>query len=943
MATTLPDFAPKDEPLREDVSLLGALVGEVLREVGEPGLYERVEAARQSAIARRRLGSEASENTPSGASENLTEALAGLSPETAAELVRAFSTYFWVVNLAEKVHRIRRRRAYLRDPAGAPQRESLRAALLAVAGELFEAGASSDFLPLLSEVYVEPVFTAHPTEATRRALLEKEQRIVRRLVDRLDPARTVPEEQAALARIKSEIASAWQTAEHPEVRPTVADEREHVLFFVTDVLYRIVPPLAEEWQRALQAGLSAAASPGQPSRQRSGKGGSGRLPPLPLSFASWVGGDMDGNPNVDAQTLRATLERHRELVLELYLREVRALARELTQSISRVDFDSSVDQRITHYATLFPEAFARIPERSRDMPYRTLLNLVGARLESTVNDAPNAYPGAEAFAEDLQIVRRSLEAHGGSGAGGFAVDRLLERLRVFGFHLATLDVRQDGLVHRRAVADLLAVDLEEWLDRPASERTSRLLGELGAKRAAPSPREPEIEATLDVFRAITHCRERYGDDALGPFIVSMSEGPDDVLSVLFLARAAEQGGDAGSLTVVPLDVAPLFETVDDLNASAGVLDRLFAIDVYRQHLAARGDRQVVMVGYSDSSKDGGAAASRWALQEAQRAMAEVCRRHDVRLTVFHGRGGTVGRGGGKTHRAVLAAPAGTLDGGLRVTEQGEVIADKYGLRGIAMRNLERSIGAVALAQARNRRRRSAPEPTGAAPDEWRAIGATLAGASREAYRALVWEHPQFVDYFRSATPVDVIERMRIGSRPASRRTGGGVENLRAIPWVFAWTQSRHLLPAWFGLGTGLREAVRQHGKESLVEACSRWPFLRNLLDDVEMALAKSDLDIARRYVPLAPEAARPIYLLIHSEWERTVELLLELRAADTLLAGDPTLARAIALRNPYVDPMSLLQVDLLERWRSANRPEGPLLDALLATVSGIARGLQNTG
>jgi len=455
-----------------------------------------------------------------------------------------------------------------------------------------------------------------------------------------------------------------------------------------------------------------------------------------------------------------------------------------------------------------------------------------------------------------------------------------------------------------------------------------------AKRSKGAGEDAEAERTLAVFRAFEEARETYGSRAVGPFILSMARDADDVLTALVLARWGGMGSKSGK--GIPLDVAPLFETVADLESAPEVMRRLAEDDLYRRHLTGRGDRQMVMLGYSDSNKDGGLAASRWALHRGQAALLAALEGTGLHLTFFHGRGGTVGRGGGKTHRAVLAAPPGSIAGTLRMTEQGEVIEDKYGLRGIAMRTLERTVGSVALVTAIPRR----PDPR---EERWRAVLDDLAEASRVAYRTLVYDHPDFPMYFRHATPIDVIERLSIGSRPPARRGGGGIENLRAIPWVFSWTQSRHLLPGWFGLGTGLEKAREEHGNEMLHAMAEGWPFFRNLLDDAEMVLAKADLGIAARYADLAEETGTRLFPQIREEHARTVQTILDLKGTESLLAHDPTLQRSIRLRNPYVDPMSLLQVDLPRRWRETDRQDEALFSALLATVHGIAQGLQNTG
>lgn len=869
-------FTATDAPLRTDVRELGALVGDVIREQGGAALFDAVEAARRTAIRRRQGDTDAE------------PALAGLiqarPPEETARLVRSFALYFRVVNRAEQVHRIRRRRDYDRD-TDTPPPGSLWEALHALRAAGVEEATVRD---LLGRLTVEPVFTAHPTEATRRTIRQKEQRLARRLLERDNPMLTPPEQAVLAARMRLEVTTAWQTAEYAARRPTVADEREQVLFYLTERIYEVVPAFYESLEDALQRvyGPGAADAARQPV----------------LRFGSWVGGDMDGNPNVTAATIRETLPRHRALILRRYRRELDDLGQVLSQSISRVSVSDAVRDRLREYATLFPDAAAAVPARHRDMPYRVLCTLMQTRLDATRAGADTGYGGPDAFIGDLERIAESLAAHAGAHAGLFLVRRALRRARTFDFHLATLDVRQDALVHRRVAAG----------DAP----------------------EDETERTLDVFRAIGECREEFGPAAIGPYIISMAEEVEDVLLVLRLARRAGLVGDDG---IVPLDVAPLFETVDDLARAPETMQALFAHAEYVPHLAARGRRQMVMVGYSDSSKDGGLVASRWALHRAQAALAAVARDAGVDLTIFHGRGGTIGRGGGKTHRAVLAMPPGSVNGRLRVTEQGEVIDGKYGLRGIAFRTLERAAGAVMRATAIP----PAPDPR---EERWREIATLLAEASRAAYRALVHEHPRFIDYFRTATPVDLIERLAIGSRPPSRRGGSGIENLRAIPWVFAWTQSRHVLPGWYGLGAGLAAAEDAFSREAVAEMATDWPFCRTLLEDAEMALAKADMPIAARYAGLAGAEGAEIFGRIRDAFDDTVDRLLALRGGGALLDRDPALQRSIRLRNPYVDPMSFLQIDLLRRWREADRPEeGPLFAALLETVNGIAEGLQNTG
>jgi len=900
-----PPFPPKDTPLREDVRRLGALVGEVIREQGGEALFHRVEDARRTAIARR-------EGDPQ-AEAGLDRLIEHPSAAEVAELVRAFSTYFQVVNIAERVHRIRRRRDYARDSAR-PQPRSVADTI----NQLREQGVRFEQLgELLNELSVEPVMTAHPSEATRKTLLEKHRRIAQALLDQLDTSLPPERREELLQGIRDEVTAAWQTSEHSRQRPTVADELENVLYHVADVIYRVTPYFYE----ALEAALANAYGPEAEGVQI----------PTVLRFASWVGGDMDGNPNVTAETIRESLARHRSVAVRLYLEELADLYQKLSQSESRAGFDPRLLERCREYGARFPQVLESVPSRHTDMPYRVFVRLIGARLRALRAQTSGAYEAPEEFSGDLRLVAGSLEANRGKHAGWRTVTRLIRRADTFGFHLLTLDVRQDSAVHRSVAGRGLGI--EGWEDLPAAERTERLKQALGGKLTPPVALDGSGEATLEVFRAIGECRRLYGPRAIGPYIISMAEDVDDVLSVILLARWAglsdEQDG-------VPLDIAPLFETGADLRRAAGVMERLLADPLYRGHLGVRHGRQIVMVGYSDSNKDAGPAASRWLIQRAQEELAAVTRQAGVELTVFHGRGGTPGRGGGKTYRGILAAPPQAVRGRLRVTEQGEVISEKYSLGEIALRNLEQAASAVMLASE------TSPEQSDP-PARWREVMDAAVDRSREAYHALVHEQPGFFEYFRSATPIDVIERMPIGSRPPSRRAAKGIRDLRAIPWVFSWTQSRHLLPGWFGVGSGLEAAIASHGEETLAEMMREWRFLRAFIDDVELSLAKADMTIAARYATLSGPEGAAVFDRIRSEYDRTVECVLRLKSATDLLSEDLALQRSIRLRNPYVDPMSFLQADLLRRWRAAGRPDDDNFHALMATVTGIARGLQNTG
>ncbi|OOG36378.1 phosphoenolpyruvate carboxylase [Rhodanobacter sp. C05] len=895
-----PEFLSHDGPLREDVSRLGAMVGRMLAEQGGEAFFERVEQVRLAAIRRRREGATVDE---------LADSLAGLEAEDAEALARAFATYFQAVNTAERVHRIRRRRDYQRE-GSAPQPESL----LDVLGQLKAQGVGADeLIGWLDRLWIEPVFTAHPTEAVRRSLLEKEQAIVRSLIDGFDQNRTPQERKEDDDRIYMALSSGWQTAEASPVRPTVQDEHHHVGFYLANPIYRIVPALFESLAEALQTVYGVAA----------------KLPQL-LGFATWVGGDMDGNPNVGAATIAASLATQRAHVIEHYVADVAGLARLLSQTESRVAVDTELQQRLDDYRARFPAATKTIRPRHADMPYRCLLTVIGGRLEATREEShPEGYTSVAELLDDLQLIVRSLVDHHGLHAGAYAVQRLIRRVRTFGLHLARLDVRQDSRVHDDALAALLGNS--RWPQLASEARTQQLRDYASGGALFPISHVDVVTSLYDVFATLGDARRRYGSEAVGLYIISMTRSAADVLAVLALARyggLVENGN-------VPLNIAPLFETVDDLKNAPATLRALLVDPVYRQHLVSRNDQQWVMLGYSDSGKDGGTLASRWGLQRAQVELLEVANAAGIQLAFFHGRGGSASRGGARITPALMSSPRGAVAGVLRVTEQGEVIHRKYGIRALALRNLEQTVGAVLRASLR-------PRETESREERWREQMNRLSVNSRQAYRAFV-EREHFVDYFRHATPIDVIERMTLGSRPASRRSMRGVQDLRAIPWVFAWTQCRSIITGWYGLGTALEQGAAEFGEAELAEMARDWPFFSNLLDDVEMVLAKCDLDIAEAFSKLSGPLHDEFFDLIRREFERTQHWLLQLKKSNALLQGDPRLSASIRLRNPYVDPMSLMQVDLLHRWRAGDGKDDALLQALVACVNGVSQGLQNTG
>jgi phosphoenolpyruvate carboxylase len=899
-------FPAKDLGLREDVHALGKLIGEILRDQGGEELFSLVEGDRLAAISRR-------DGTATGGGDELRQRTEGRSPSSATDLTRAFSIWFQAVNTAEKVHRVRRRRQYLNDATTAQP-----GGIADCITRLQREGLSLDTtLELIASMSIEPVFAAHPTESTRRTILRKQQRIAQDLLERLNPVLTQMEGETLWARMRLEITSIWQTEDHPREGLTVADEREHVLFYLIEILYRVVPLFYEEVESALARAYAVPVE-------------SLDLPSI-LHFGSWVGGDMDGNADVHGKTVRETLHRHQQLIVSTYFDECAQLAETLSQSANRIEVGEALARRIEAYSDLLPGAQELAPARHDRQPYRIFFGQIRERLKATYDGRPNAYQSSDELLADIQLAADSLVSNRGRHAGYFLVRRFMRRVRTFGFHLATLDVTQHAHIHDDVIAQGLGVP--EWPTFTPQERLHRLRDLLERDQGPTGTFDAIGRRSLWVFEDIARARHKYGGRAIGDYIVSGAHGPEDVLAVLLLARWADTTDKRTG--ECPLDVAPLLESIAALEEAGDVLRGLNAEPAYRRHLASRNNRQQVVLGYSDTNKEGGIAASRWALQVAQTQLLGAARDTGITLTIFHGRGGTPPRGGGRTEYLVEAAPHGAIRGVLRLTEQGEVVNQSYGLRPIAMRTLERTFAAVALA--------SAHVDQAPAPPAHLAAMRTIAARSLEAYRRLAYGNPLFFEFFHAVTPLDVIERMHIGSRPAMRAGKSGLTGLRAIPWVFAWTQSRHMLPGWFGFGSGMKAAVEEHGEAVLERMLVEWPFFRHLLDDVEAMLARTDLEIAAYYDALASDALRSLHKPIHEEFALTVSHVLRLRGTARLVDSDPTLQRSVKLRNPYIDPMHLMQVDLLKRWRATGRRDAALFAALRATISGIAQGLQATG
>jgi phosphoenolpyruvate carboxylase len=909
----------KELPLREDTRLLGRVLGDVLRaQRGDEG-FDRVESIRQTAIRFRRAHGEEAQ----AAREALSALLNPLAVGDVLDVVRAFSYFSHLANIAEDVHHIRRRRAY--EMAGSPPRAGSVAHALA---RLRAADVPADALQNFVDVAIVcPVLTAHPTEVQRKSILDAEREIARLLVWR-DRTPLTHEESRALERaLRTQVLTLWQTAMLRLSRLRVADEIDNGLAYYRHTFLAEVPRL----YAALEAQLAQA----YPAL---------RVPSF-FRIGSWIGGDRDGNPNVTAETLDYAVHAQARVAFEHYLGEVHRLGAEMPLCT----------RLVTPSAALMAlAADARDTSAHRaDEPYRQALIGMYARLSATARElaqyvaspAPHAegpaYRSPAEFAADLDTIVDSLATHGSADLGERRLNPLRRAIDVFGFHLTSLDLRQNSDVHERVVAELFARSgvEDDYASLPETARVALLGRELASPRLLHSPYAPLSEGSaseLALLARAAEVHERFGPSAVRQYVISKCETPSDLLEVAVLLK--EVGllrGDELALSIVPL-----FETIDDLARCGDVMSAAFAIPGYRAMLAGHGDRQEVMIGYSDSNKDGGYLTANWALYRGERTLAKTFATHGIRLRIFHGRGGTVGRGGGPSYEAILAQPPGTASGGLRMTEQGEIIASKYSDPELGRRNLETIVAAALEAGLLDSERIGERAPAyHEALDE-------LSAYAHRAYRALVYETPGFVDYFYASTPIREIAELNIGSRPASRRGSAQIEHLRAIPWVFSWSQCRLMLPGWYGFGAAVEAWLQKHhdGLSLLREMHQRWPFFRSVISNMAMVLAKSDLAIGSRYAELVPDEAlrRSVFERIADEHARTVRHAIAVSNQRTLLEDNPALERSIRNRFPYLDPLNHLQVELLKRHRGGHSDDRTRR-AIHLTINGLAAGLRNSG
>ncbi|MBI5564794.1 MAG: phosphoenolpyruvate carboxylase [Chloroflexi bacterium] len=902
--------------LSDTIHLLGELLGQVLSAQESPALFETEERIRALAKARRADDADAA--------QQLAAEVAALSPSAARAIASAFALYFDLVNLAEEDYRVLALRERERDQQPAPIAESIADAI----GQLKALGIDPDQLAaLLDNLRVELVLTAHPTEARRRTIMSKLQRITA-LLRALHQIDLLPRERdAQIATLRSEITALWLTDRARTARPAVTDEVRIGLYFVDEVFWDALPRLYADLDAALREHYPAL-----------------NAPPDWLTLASWIGGDRDGNPNVTAAVTAETLRLHRGLAVEHYRHALQELARRFSVSARRIPAPIELQQWLNRRRPL-PQHVAYLETRYSQEPYRLTLSLLSNDLELASKDDMTARlldrtPHTARvkpidFTAPLDSIAHALprDLIGDQFAG------VRRQFDIFGLHTARLDLREDSSRLTATLAELLRalnIDLafEQADDTARATTLIKLLSQPGPQLASHPGVTAETAETWALFQLIARVQQVYGRELLGPFIISMTRGPADVLTVLLLARWA---GCADGLHIVPL-----FETLDDLDHAPRILTDLFSLDVYRLHLASCGGQQMVMIGYSDSNKDGGYLASNWALYQAQENIARVCADFSIKLTLFHGRGGTVARGGGPANRAIRAQPPGTVNGRFRVTEQGETISARYANPDLAHRHLEQIASAVLLASTPDH----APRTTHHVPEAWQTSMTAMSAVARDTYRAMIFETPGFMDYWRSATPIDEISRLSIGSRPTTRRGGALlVTHIRAIPWVFSWMQSRFNLPGWYGLGT----ALAQPAASLLNELYEAWPFFRALLDNAEMSLLKADMGIAALYSDLVPDRAlaQAQFDRIRAEYDRTVAAVLRVTQHTELMQDDPVIQRSIQLRNPYVDPLNYLQVDMLRRVRALTDQDSDeaqaVREVIVLTINGIAAGLRNTG
>ncbi len=927
-----------DKALRARVKLLGTLLGNVLHSQTGGRVFAAVETLRQGYIALRK------EDDPEER-KRLIKLISSLDPETLTHVIRAFSIYFNLVNIAEDQNQyLQRREAQI---SGEPWMGTFPHTISA----LKEEGVTPEQLQtLLSSMLYMPVFTAHPTESKRRSIMENLRDIFNTAALLDDPRLTEEEAEEITEALENRIGVLWRTDEVRDQRPRVADEIRLGLYYARGTLFDAVPQVYRSLEKAIASNYG-----------RHNDGSPIVNVPSFLRFGSWIGGDRDGNPNVKPETTELAMRLQAQMVLIQYIQRIRALGKELTQSSNLCKPTRELLESIEWDENLIKEVFGDKPDRFATEPYRRKLYIMRFRLESNLvliknrirgksdKVKPWAYASEAEFLKDLHLIRDSLIGHSDLGSANGALKDLIRLVETFGFYLWKLDIRQESTLHSETVADIFkSMGRENYAQLDEDQRLALLADSIGDENL-PAVDESKLSEQsreiLAVFHVMANLREELSPEAFSSYVISMTHEASHIMEVMFLARLAGLAGRRGDDWFCHISISPLFETVEDLAHIEPVMSRLLDNQTYATLLAANDNFQEVMLGYSDSCKDGGILASVWNLYEAQRRITKLTSAHGVQCRLFHGRGGTVGRGGGPTHDAILAQPEGTVHGQIKFTEQGEVLSFKYSHIHTAVYEL--SVGASGLLKAS----RNLIEPADGDRLDYLGIMEKLTEMGEQQYRQLTEQTPSFLDYFYDATPVSEIALMNIGSRPSHRKKGDRTKgSVRAISWVFGWAQSRHTLPAWYGIGTAL-ESWRSNDPTRLAKLQSmylNWPFFRALISNTQMALFKADMNIAKEYAALceSPDTGREVYEMIRTEYQRTVNQILHITNNSSLLEDSPTLSLSLSRREPYLDPLNHIQVTLIKRFRELpdDDPEKEKWRIpMLRSINAIASGMRNTG
>jgi phosphoenolpyruvate carboxylase len=904
-------------------------LGEVLVHQGGRELLDIVEKIREMSKALR------AEFVPE-LYEEFKSTISRLSPEVRHQVIRAFAIYFQLVNIAEQNHRIRRKRDYERSAGESVQPGSIEDAVQTLKHKNI---SIDDVKSIINSISLELVMTAHPTEATRRAVLDIHKRIAEGVMELDNPTLTYREREKLREKLLNEVLILWQTDELRDRKPTVIDEVRNGLYYFDQTLFDVLPNVYEELERCLNKYY--------PDEKW-------HVPDY-LRFGSWIGGDRDGNPSVTADITWETLNMHRQLAIHKYRQRLKELMGLLSFSTNIVEVSNELIQSIRRDREHIEIKGADI-WRNATEPYRIKICFMLEKLANTRNDAlkgtPMRYNSAEELKDDLLIIDRSLRHHFADYVADTHLRKLIRQVELFGFHLLTLDIRQHSKEHENAMTEILAKMhiVDDYSALSEDEKIELLHKLLNDPRPLTSSYLDYSEATrecLDVYQTVYRAQQEFGTECITSYLISMTQGASDLLEVMVFAKEVGLFRKEKDGTVrCTLQAVPLFETIDDLHAAPGIMTRLFELPIYRQAVAARGDLQEIMLGYSDSNKDGGVVTANWELRVALNEITNAAKQYDVKLKFFHGRGGALGRGGMPLNRSILAQPPHTIGGGIKITEQGEVLSSRYSMQDIAYRSLEQATWALITAA------RLAKFPLRRPEEEagWETITKRISDTALEKYQDLIFRDPDFMTFFKESTPLSEVGELNIGSRPSKRKNSDRFEDLRAIPWVFAWTQSRYLLPAWYAAGTGIRAYLDEdpEGMEKLRTMYAKFPFFRSLIDNLQMALAKADLLIAREYASMIKDSAirDRIFGQIEAEYKLTSDLILQITGQDNILDNVPVIKDSIQLRNPYVDPLSYLQVRLLSelrelRMKDEDDPE--LLREVLLTINGIAAGMRNTG